>query len=213
VTPKAISALLDRPIAFHRPFVQITGSINSALMLSQALYWSHRTPDKNGWFYKTRDEWEEETALTRTEQENARRLLRETGFWKEELRGVPAKMHYRIDFEMLAAYMDGNLPTGRKENRPSSGKETGSTRRRETRQHITETTTETTSESTTSSSGASPEAPELVLASEEPTLNQQIWDKYEKAYRRRYHVPPVRNKKLTARSPSSGSGSGKRRRK
>ncbi len=37
--------LLDRPIAFYRVFVMITGSVTGALMLSQAVYWSKRTDD------------------------------------------------------------------------------------------------------------------------------------------------------------------------
>jgi hypothetical protein len=32
--------LLDRPIAFHRIFVELTGSVLAAVMLSQAFYWS-----------------------------------------------------------------------------------------------------------------------------------------------------------------------------
>ncbi|SRR6266498_1484403 len=95
--------LLDRPIAFYRVFVMITGSVTGALMLSQAVYWSKRTDDAEGRFYKSIKEWESETGLTRFEQETARRRLRETGFWSEKLRGVPATVHFRIDAEKLAA--------------------------------------------------------------------------------------------------------------
>jgi hypothetical protein len=67
-------------------------------MLSQAVYWSKRANSNDeGWFYKTRDQWEEETGLSRYEQESARKALRKLSFWNEELRGVPAQMHYRID--------------------------------------------------------------------------------------------------------------------
>lgn len=93
--------LLDRPIAFHRIFVTLTGSITAALMLSQGVYWSLRTNDEEGWFWKTQEEWVEETGLTRKEQENARKKLRDLKFWQEELRGVPAKLHYRIDSDLL----------------------------------------------------------------------------------------------------------------
>lgn len=93
--------LLDRPIAFHRIFVALTGSITAALMLSQGVYWSLRTNDEEGWFWKTQEEWIEETGLTRKEQENARKKLRDLKFWQEELRGVPAKLHYRIDSDLL----------------------------------------------------------------------------------------------------------------
>ena len=95
--------LLDRPIAFHRVFVTVTGSVTAALMLSQAMYWSKRAnSDDERWFYKTIEQWEEETGLTRREQEFARKALRRFSFWKEDLWGVPARMHYRVDIMALS---------------------------------------------------------------------------------------------------------------
>lgn len=94
---------LDRPIAFHRVFVKLTGSVTAALMLSQAMYWSKRAnSDDESWFYKTIEQWEEETGLTRREQEFARKALRRFSFWKEDLRGVPARMHYHVDIMALS---------------------------------------------------------------------------------------------------------------
>lgn len=89
--------ILDRPIAFHRVFVTLTGSVTAALMLSQAIYWTRRTSDEEGWFWKTQDEWEKETGLTRYEQEAARERLRALGFWKEERKGMPSKLYFRVD--------------------------------------------------------------------------------------------------------------------
>jgi hypothetical protein len=98
-----LKTILKRPIAFHRVFAEIGGGVAAGLMLSQAWYWSQRTDDPNGWFWKTAQDWQEETALTRREQEGARRSLRATGFWQEERRGVPAKLFFRIDVKKLAA--------------------------------------------------------------------------------------------------------------
>lgn len=98
--------LLDRPIAFHRCFVTVTGSVTAALMLSQALYWQQRTKDESGWWYKTRDEWTAETGMKRKEQEGARRKLRKLGLLHEQRRGVPAQLWYQLDeirlLELLA---------------------------------------------------------------------------------------------------------------
>lgn len=91
----------DKPIAFHRIFVDLTGSVQAALMLSQALYWSKRTKSEVGWFYKSSSEWEEETGLGRHEQDTARKRLRATSFWKEKLAGVPATCHFMIDIPAL----------------------------------------------------------------------------------------------------------------
>ena len=59
--------LPDRPIAFNRDFVSIGCGIKGALMLSQAVYWGKRTTAKDGSFYKTQAEWEEETGLKGSE--------------------------------------------------------------------------------------------------------------------------------------------------
>jgi len=100
---EALRVVLDRPIAFHRVFVKLSGSVTAALLLSQATYWSKRVnTNDEGWFYKTREQWEEETGLTRYEQETARKALRRFSFWKEDLRGVPAQMHYRVDITALS---------------------------------------------------------------------------------------------------------------
>lgn len=107
---------LDRPIAFNPAFKKITGSTVAALMLSQAWYWSKRTSDEDGWFYKTQAEWEDETGLTRTEYETARRKLKDLGVMEEDLRGVPATLYYRIDkykiYEMMGVQIAETLQTG-----------------------------------------------------------------------------------------------------
>jgi len=95
-----LNQMLDRPIAYHRVFVELTGSVLAAVMLSQALYWQRRTNGKNE-FWKTMDEWEEETGLSRREQETARRALRKHGFWKEERKGVPAKLYFQLILKNL----------------------------------------------------------------------------------------------------------------
>lgn len=141
--------LLDRPIAFHRGFIRLTGSVTAALMLSQALYWARRTSDSEGWFWKTREQWEEETGLTRSEQESAREKLRRLPFWKEERRGVPAKLWFCIDEAALlecllqdggkpAVQLAGNLPTRLQETCQQAGGNPASIT-------YTETTAETTS--------------------------------------------------------------------
>lgn len=97
--------VLDRPIAFHRCFVTITGSVTAAVMLSQAVYWSTRTQDPDGWFWKTQADWEEETGLTRREQETARKTLRNLGLIEENLAGVPATLHFKVNKVALKASM------------------------------------------------------------------------------------------------------------
>lgn len=95
---------MDRPIAFHRAFVPFAG-VTGALFLSQALYWTKRTSDPDGWFYKTASDWEQETGLTRREQETVRKRLISLGILKEQKRGIPCKLYYRICLESLETRM------------------------------------------------------------------------------------------------------------
>lgn len=129
--------LLDRPIAFQRAFVRLGVGITGALMLSQALYWTKRSSGRDGWFYKTQADWEDETGMTRFEQETARKKLRDLGILEEKKQGIPCKTHYRVNLESLQT----RLLESRRQCRgnPADSAE-------EIQQAITETTTETTTE-------------------------------------------------------------------
>jgi hypothetical protein len=139
---KRIEFLFGRPVAFHRCFVKVTGSVHAALMLSQAIYWLN--PDRqgqtrgkdNGWFWKSRDEWEAELGLSRWEQETARKQLRHTKFWLEKEKRLEHKIFFSIDLvelekalELAAATASGTeaadlLPEG---GNPPSGEGGNST--------------------------------------------------------------------------------------
>ncbi len=92
-----LTAILTRPIAFHRIFAAIGGSAIAGLFLSQAFYWTNRTNDPEGWFYKTQDQWFAETALIRSEQERARRSLKNNGLLEEKKQGLPCSVFYRVN--------------------------------------------------------------------------------------------------------------------
>ncbi len=102
-----LGTLLDRPVGFHRVLADVGGGATAGLFLSQALYWSRRTTDRAGWFWKTQQEWQAETALTRREQETARARLRATGVLQERHAGVPAKLYFHVDLARLAALLRG----------------------------------------------------------------------------------------------------------
>ena len=158
------SDLLDRPIAFHRCLAELGGSVNAGLMLSQALYWAKRTKADNGWFWKTAEEWQEETYLTRTEQATARKQLKRLSCWQEDLRGVPAKLYYRIDFDELDKLLSQSKSLGilqpslqdssKLDNRNPENKIAGNLKTFLLSETTTETTSETTTESVVESSTA-----------------------------------------------------------
>lgn len=98
-----LKAVGDRPIAFHTAFAKLGGSVQAGIFLSQAFYWSLRTDDPDGWFYKETKEFQEETMLTRHEQDGARKALRATGVLEEKRAGDHAILHYRVNFVALAS--------------------------------------------------------------------------------------------------------------
>lgn len=112
---KAIKSLLKRPVAYHGVLAQALQSVPAAVMLSQGLYWqeiAEKDPKNDGWFYLTSDDWFEQTGLTWRAQTTARKKMSECGFWHEELRGMPAKMHYKIDVKRLASTINQYLDSG-----------------------------------------------------------------------------------------------------
>ncbi|MBD2770671.1 hypothetical protein [Iningainema tapete] len=107
-----LTSLLQSPIAYHRIFAEIGGGATAGLFLSQAFYWSQRTSDPDGWFYKSTAEWEAETALTRYEQETVRKRLIKSGLIEEKKLGMPCTLHFRINREeLIAAIVQKAQPT------------------------------------------------------------------------------------------------------
>ena len=96
-------------ITYFPSLTPVCGSYKAAAMLSVALAWTrnwlHRHPEREGWFWKTRDEWLLETGLSRREQESARRALVMRGLLREARRGMPARMHYRLELDRLGALL------------------------------------------------------------------------------------------------------------
>lgn len=107
----ALDNLLDRPIAFNPSFKKVTGSTNAALLLSQAFYWTKRTSNQDGWFYKTRADWMDETGLTEAELDGAREKCKAVGVIEEKLKGVPATVHYRIVKSKVYELLGFQIPT------------------------------------------------------------------------------------------------------
>jgi DnaD/phage-associated family protein len=143
-----LNILADRPIAYHPDIARVAGSVKAGIFLSQLLYWADKGKRNDGYIWKTQDEWEEETALTRYEQEGARKELKARGLLHEKRRGIPAKLYYKIDTDTLYSLLEKlYLQTSmRKTHILESGKPANS--KGENPQSITESTSESTSEST-----------------------------------------------------------------
>jgi hypothetical protein len=112
VTKESLLLLIgDRVIAYHPILAKVVGGVEVAVFLSQLIYWHGKGKDPDGWIYKTQAEFEEETGLTRRNQETARTKLKDLGVLEEARRGVPAKMHYRLDLDKLAELVNNEATT------------------------------------------------------------------------------------------------------
>jgi len=106
--------LLGRHIAYHRRLVDLTGNAKAALLLSQAVYWTRHGRDiaqRDGWFHKTAEQWELELGLSAREQTSARELLRARALLEEQRLGLPARLHFRLNLDMLGRRLAERVDT------------------------------------------------------------------------------------------------------
>lgn len=96
--------LLDRSISFHRVFVRLTGSVTGALLLSQAVYWQNRTRAGDGWWWKTQEDWTEETGMSRHELATAKKACEP--FLDSKRAGIPCKTWWRVNADAIQAAID-----------------------------------------------------------------------------------------------------------
>jgi hypothetical protein len=86
-----------------REFFRFTGSLEGALLLAQLLYWHPRTKNRQGWIYKTDDDWATELCLTKHAVREARDRFKRLEIIQTTLRranGSPTT-HYRLDMGRL----------------------------------------------------------------------------------------------------------------
>ena len=98
--------LTDRPLAYHPVLAKIAGSATSGIFIAQILYWTPRSRDADGWIYKTQDELYEETALSRREQETARKRLKQASMLEERHQRMPNRMYYRARVDHIARLIE-----------------------------------------------------------------------------------------------------------
>ena len=111
-----IKNLLNRPVAFHRVFADLAGGATSGLFLSQLWYWHDKTKNPEGWLFKTYEEWKEETCLSRSEIDRARKALKDLGILEEKKEGIPLRLFYRLDVDKLLLLIAESSKQGCKPN-------------------------------------------------------------------------------------------------
>ena len=103
----------ERGVWVTQAQMRLTGSPDCALFLAQCVYWSKCTTveKRSGWFYKTRNEWQAETCLSRYKQEKARKRLKELGVLQErhERLNDGIRLWYRINLGLLNKLLNVSL--------------------------------------------------------------------------------------------------------
>jgi hypothetical protein len=88
-------------LAVPHVFVDFTGSLDCALLLSQIIYWSERTQDPAGWFYKSHQDWLAEIGLSEYRVRKSVKKLAALGILETAVKRAPTgnpTCHYRLDW-------------------------------------------------------------------------------------------------------------------
>ncbi len=99
-------------IKLNKKLLQLFG-IDTALYLAnlieKEIYFRERGMLKNGyWFFNTEDQIENETTLSPYKQRKCRKALIDLGILKDRRIGVPAKIHFRLNYIRLGNHLLGN---------------------------------------------------------------------------------------------------------
>ncbi len=112
---------LSIPIALVAAF----GDLRAAAFLQQAAFLSSRARESDGWFFLAQSgatdsrgatlfaklgSWQATLGLSPDSQLAIRRKLRGLGLLEEALRGVPARLHYRVHPQKYLDFLGGELP-------------------------------------------------------------------------------------------------------
>ena len=91
-------------VAYSPDLVRALGDLKAAIFLSQLLFYFSKHEkyqhERLEWYYRSREAFEDDTALSRWEQERARELLRKLGILYEK-KGQSFHTYYKIDYARL----------------------------------------------------------------------------------------------------------------
>lgn len=95
----------SRRVAIYRCLIDITGSLKSAAMLSQLIYWtrvSKEVAERDGWIFKSIAQMEAETGLTVREQRTCKNRLLDTNLIQTCRKGVGAALAIKVNLDTMA---------------------------------------------------------------------------------------------------------------
>ena len=104
----ALNAALmrSRPISVHRNVLNMVGSAAAGILLSQLIYWTRHGSEivqRDGWVFKTAQQWQRETGMTWKVQKRARSRLMALGLLEERRVCLPCRLEFRLNLNVLAS--------------------------------------------------------------------------------------------------------------
>ncbi|MGI8542903.1 MAG: hypothetical protein ACR2MD_05415 [Aridibacter sp.] len=128
----------DSVIPIPRPFLRWLGDYNQSALLTQIIYWTPRTKNVDGWFFKTYEDWNDELCLSKYQVSKAVKKLKKLGVIDTKIKkanGNPT-LHYRLIQEKFEEVFVEFLTL--------QSAETSLTKVKKLNEPLTETTTKTT---------------------------------------------------------------------
>ena len=111
--PSELLRIIGKPIAYYPQLAKPLGGVNASLLFGQFFYWKDKGSSELG-VYRTADEIEVETGLSRDEQRTARRKLRERGVLIETEKRIEHRIYYKLDLgrfdEIISQSGSGDFP-------------------------------------------------------------------------------------------------------
>lgn len=140
---------IGRPIAFYPSIARAFGSIDTALIVCQFMYWRGKVGNKE--VYKTQSEIEAETCVPPHTQRRIFKRLEALGMVTVCKKGMPAKNYFKWHWDKVDEFISGNIIQTQQEVSTSANNllEQDVTICKHKTQQKVSTTSETTTENTT----------------------------------------------------------------
>ncbi|BDA76230.1 hypothetical protein CAL7716_103960 (plasmid) [Calothrix sp. PCC 7716] len=128
--------VLHQRIAYSPILATIGGSVQAGIFLSQAYYWTERTRDPDGWFYKTKDDWFDETKLTRRQLDTVVERLVQKGLISTKYDATRHTLYYRLNKDAVTDAVAHLLESSLEEESPKTPRNTHKNARRSAQKRL-----------------------------------------------------------------------------
>lgn len=104
--PSELLRTIGKPIAYYHELSKPLGGVTASILFGQLFYWHDKTDNPLG-VYKTQEELRDETGLSRTELETARKKLKAIGILIETEKRLEHRIYFKLDLAAFDALLLG----------------------------------------------------------------------------------------------------------